>query len=116
MFDFHYEKVGKNQDIVMVILSGTLDETTCNYLLACVEDQILGGHKKLILDCEQVTYISSMGLGTLVRVHSRMKNLGGDAKLASIKSTVTQVMSVVGLNRIFQIYPSVTDAIAAHGG
>jgi len=25
-------------------------------------------------------------------------------------------MRVVGLNRIFQIYPSVGDAIAAHGG
>jgi anti-sigma B factor antagonist len=116
MINFHYEKVGKNQDIVAVVLSGVLDENTCSYLLGCVEDEILDGRKKLILDCGQVTYISSMGLGTLVRVNSRMKKIGGDVKLASVKGAVAQVMGVVGLNRIFQIYPSVDDAIAAHGG
>ena len=116
MIDFHYEKVGKNQDIVAVVLSGTLDENSCNYLLDCVESQILDGRTKLILDCGALSYISSMGLGTLIRVNSRMKNKGGDVKLAAVHGVVAQVMGVVGLNRIFQIYPSVDDAIAAHGG
>ena len=116
MINFHYEKVGKNQDIVAVVLSGVLDENTCSYLLGCVEDEILDGRKKLILDCGQVTYISSMGLGTLVRVNSRMKKIGGDVKLAAVQGAVAQLMRVVGLNRIFQIYPSVGDAIAAHSG
>jgi anti-sigma B factor antagonist len=116
MLNFHYEKVGKSRDIVSVVLSGTLDENSCDYLLGCVEDTIVAGRKKLILDCRQVTYISSLGLGTLVRVNSRMKKIGGDVKLASVNGTVAQLMGVVGLNRIFQIYPSVDDAIAAHGG
>lgn len=116
MFNFHYEKVGKEQDIVSVVLSGRLDETSCNYVLGCVEDEILEGRKKLILDCGQLTYISSMGLGTLVRVNSRMKKIGGDVKLASVHGTVSEVMRVVGLNRLFQIYPTVDEAIAAHGG
>jgi anti-anti-sigma regulatory factor len=45
-----------------------------------------------------------------------MKKNGGDVKLASVKGTVAQVMGVVGLNRVFQLYPSMDDAIAAHGG
>jgi anti-anti-sigma factor len=116
MFDFHYEKVGKDKDIVAVVLSGKLDENNCNYLLECVEDEILEGRKKLILDCGQLTFISSMGLGKLVQVHTRMKKRGGDVKLAAVQSVVAQVLSVVGLNRIFQIYSTVGDAIAAHGG
>ena len=116
MFNFHYEKVGKDKDIVAVVLSGRLDENNCNYLLDCVEEEILDGRKKLILDCGQLTFISSMGLGMLVRVHARMKKGGGDVKLAAVQSVVAQVLSVVGLNRIFQIYSTVGDAIAAHGG
>ena len=116
MLDFHYQRVGKDQDIVAVVLSGILDETNCNYLLGCVEDEILDGSKKLILDCGQVTFISSIGLGTLIRVRSRMQKIGGDVKIASVHAAVAEVMRVVGLNRIFQIYPSVDDAIAAHGG
>jgi anti-sigma B factor antagonist len=116
MFNFHYEKVGKDKDIVAVVLSGRLDETNCNYLLDCVEEEILDGRKKLILDCGPLAYISSMGLGKLVQVHARMKKRGGDVKLAAVQGVVAQVLSVVGLNRIFQLYPTVGDAIAAHGG
>jgi anti-anti-sigma factor len=116
MFNFRYEKVGENRDIVAVVLTGTLDENNCDYLLNCVEDEILEGRTKLILDCGQLTYISSMGLGMLVRVNSRMKKIGGDVKLAAVHGAVAQVMSVVGLSRIFQIYPTVGEAIAAHGG
>ncbi len=116
MFNFRYEKVGKNHDIVAVVLSGTLDESNCTYLIDCVEDEILDGRKKLILDCGQLEFISSMGLGMLVRINARMKKLGGDVKLAAVQSTVAQILSVVGLNRIFQIYATVSDAITAHGG
>ena len=116
MFNFRYEKVGKNQDIVAVVLSGILDEENCNYLLDCVKQEILEDRTKLILDCGQLTYVSSMGLGMLVRINSRMKKLGGDVKLAAVQSAVSKILSVVGLNRLFQIYPTVDDAIAAHGG
>lgn len=116
MFNFRYEKVGQNQDIVAVILSGTLTEENCEYLLDCVKEEILEGRTKLILDCGQLTYISSMGIGMLVRVNARMKKLGGDVKLAAVQGAVAQVLSVVGLNRIFEMYRTVGDAIAAHGG
>jgi anti-anti-sigma factor len=116
MFNFHYEKAGKNKDIVAVVLSGDIDESNCEYLLDCVSDEILEGRKKLILDCGELGYITSMGLGMLVRVNARMKKLGGEVKLAAVQSAVSNVLSVVGLNRIFQIYPHVDDAIAAHGG
>ncbi len=48
MFDFRYEKVGQDKDIVAVVLAGRLDESNCNYLLECVEEEILEGRKKLI--------------------------------------------------------------------
>jgi anti-sigma B factor antagonist len=116
MLDFRYETVGANRDIMAVVLSGTLDEESCNYLLGCVEDEILDGRRKVILDCGGLGYVSSMGLGTLVRVNSRMKAKGGDVKLAAVRGAVAQVMGVVGLTRLFQIYPTVEGAIAAHGG
>ncbi len=74
------------------------------------------GNKKLILNCGQLTYISSMGVGILVQVHSRMKKIGGEVKLAAVQSGVAQILSVVGFNRIFHIYCTVDEAIAAHGG
>jgi anti-sigma B factor antagonist len=116
MLDFSYAKVGKDKDILAVILTGRLDEETCHYLMDCVAEDVLDGRKKMILDCGGLEYISSLGLGTLVRVNSRMKKLGGDVKLTNVHGIVAQVMSVVGLNKLFQIYPTVDEAVAALGG
>lgn len=116
MLHFKYQQVGKSGDIVAVVLTGKIDEENCAYLIECVEEEILEGRKKLILDCGLLEYISSMGLGMLVRVNSRMKKLGGDVKLAAVHGTVAEILGVVGLNRLFQIYDTVGDAINAHGG
>ena len=68
MFDFRYEKVGKDKDIVAVVLTGRLDETNCTYVLNCVEEEIRDGRKKLILDCGPLEYISSMAHREIDRV------------------------------------------------
>ncbi|MBS0207982.1 MAG: STAS domain-containing protein [Planctomycetes bacterium] len=116
MLDFEYERAGQNNDILVVVLSGTLDEQTCGYLMECVKEDVLEGSTKMILDCERLDFISSMGLAMLVRVSSRMKKLNGDVKLAAVQGLVAQAIHAVRLNLLFQIYPTVDDAIAAHGG
>jgi anti-sigma B factor antagonist len=116
MIDFHYATVGKNDDIVSVVVSGRLDEENCHYLFDCIEQLIEEGRSKVILDCARLEYVSSMGLGMLVRVHARMSKHGGDVKLAALQSTIVSMFSLVGLNRLFHIYPTVEDAITALGG
>ena len=90
MLDFYYEPVGEKGDIISVVVSGSLDAENCEYLLDCVESQIKDGYKKLILDCDGLTHISSIGLGMLVRVNSRMKKIGGDVKITGVKGAVAQ--------------------------
>lgn len=116
MLNLRHEKAGLNKDIVRVILAGILEESNCKHLLDYAEEQIRGGCKKLILDCGQISFISSMGLGTLVRINTRMKKTGGDVKLAALQSPVAEVLRVSGLHLIFETYPTSDDAIAAFGG
>jgi anti-sigma B factor antagonist len=116
MSDFYYEDCGKDRDIVSVVLSGDFQTLHCDYLLDCVAHQIDAGAKKLIIDCRDLTSISSMGLGILVRVHSRMKKNGGDVKIAGLQGVVASTFTLVGLDKLIQMYPTVDDAIAAHGG
>jgi anti-anti-sigma factor len=57
-----------------------------------------------------------MGLGVLARVHSRMKKIGGDVKLAGVHGPVATIMNIVHFSRLFHMYPTVEEAIAAQGG
>ena len=116
MADFYYNDTGKNNDIVVVVLKGRLNSEDCDYLLHCVQKQIEEGYTKLILDCDGLDYITSVGLGMLVRTHSRMLKHGGDVKLAAVHGIVAEAIRLVKLDKLLAIYPTVDEAVAAHGG
>ena len=111
--DFWYEKTGENGDITRVVLAGELDAAGCEYLLECVEHQITGGVYKVVIDCTELSFISSMGLGTLIRAHSRMKKKGGEVKLAGVKGAIATVLTTVHLDRVFHMYPTLDEAVEA---
>ena len=47
-----------------------------------------------------------------MRVHSRMKKVGGDVRLARLEGVVADAFSIAGFDKILKMYPSVGDAAA----
>lgn len=115
MLDFTYEPLGEEGDIICFPLTGSLNAENCDFLFDCIEGRIEAGYTRLILNCEGLSYISSLGLGMLVRVHSRMKRIGGDVKLAHLDGAVGKILHLIRLDRVLQIYPSVEEAAASFG-
>ena len=113
MIDYTTHKMGENGDILVVAVGGHLDSESSVFFFDCITGMIEDGAKKLVIDCRDVEYMSSMGLGMLVRAHSRMKKIGGNVKLARVEGLVADVLSTTGLNRLFHLYPTVRDACAS---
>ncbi|MGI9470300.1 MAG: STAS domain-containing protein [Rubripirellula sp.] len=111
MLDFHYKTLGENDEVLLFVLSGNLDTTQCEYLYNVIGKEIRKGQEKLILDCHDLGYISSMGLAMMLRVHAKMRKIGGDVKLAGVNGTVADVIRLVKLDRILQLYDTVDEAI-----
>ena len=112
MIDFGTYKLKPDDEVLVIGLSGQLDTESCEYFLSCLEGEIKDGHIQLIVDCRNLEFISSMGLGMLLRAHSRMKKHGGDVKLARVGGTVAKVMQTVQLDKLLKIYPTVREARA----
>jgi anti-anti-sigma factor len=55
-------------------------------------------------------------MGILVRLHKRLAQKGGNVKLAAVPGVVAQVIRLVRLDRIFQIFPTVDEALASFHG
>lgn len=96
----------------MLGLTGNLNAENSEYLMDCVQGHIEDGISKIILDCEELSFISSMGLGTLIRAMTRLKKLGGAAALAGAQGAVADVIRLVHLSRLLNIYKNVDDAAA----
>lgn len=72
-------------------------------LLAAVANN---GEKRLILDFENVQFMSSAFLGLLVKVHKRAIDAGGTLQLYNLDPKVHKIFEITKLTKIFDIVPS----------
>ena len=97
---------------VVIRLGGELTGDSSEYFFGCVEEEIENGNCQIVINCSGLGYISSVGLGTLVRARSRVAGAEGRIFLACIDSRVMDVLHIVNFDRIFNIYATEEEAIA----
>jgi len=69
---------------------------------------------KIALNLEGVTYLDSGALNVLIYCHNTLKNNSGNLVLINPSEYVADVLEVVGLNKLVDIYPTVKDFENAH--
>jgi anti-sigma B factor antagonist len=61
------------------------------------------GHKKILLNLGNVTYIDSTGLGSLVSAFTSVRKQGGELKLLNLTNKVEDVMQITKLYTVFDV-------------
>jgi anti-sigma B factor antagonist len=79
-----------------------------NHTLNNLLDQ---GKKNIVVDLSGVTSLNSSGMGILISGYSIVKDNGGALKLANVTVKIKGLLSMTRLNRIFEIYNSVDEAV-----
>lgn len=92
------EKYMENEATV-IALSGWLDTKTAPELAAALDD-LDEGTKSLILDFENLEYISSAGLRQLVAAH---KKVSGNMVLRRVRPEILDVLRMAGFDRRLHI-------------
>ena len=102
MIDFKSYKLDDAPEILVLELTGHLNAENSKYLKDYVQGHIEDGVSRTILHCEELNFISSMGLGTLILAMARLKKLGGAVALTEARGAVADVIRLVHLNRLRQ--------------
>ena len=106
--EFYYHEM--DNDVLIVSADGGIDRHTSQEFVEPILKLIESGVTKIIIDCKKLTYISSWGLGVLLRLHKRARTAGGEVKIADVQNRIVDVLNLTHLNRIFGIYPDVNRA------
>ena len=106
--EFYYDDV--DDDVLIVTADGGLNARTAEQFVSSIEKLVDAGLRKIIVDCNKLDYISSYGIGVLVRLHNRIARLGGDVKFASVQGLIIEVLRLTRLNTMFAIYSDVSRA------
>ena len=68
-------------------------------------------HNRLVLNLGGISYIDSGGLGTLVSLYTTAHNAGGRVKLANLTQRVGDLLNVMKLHSIFEVFESEEQAV-----
>lgn len=74
------------------------------------------GHVFLVLDLEDLPYIDSSGIGSVVSALRTSTKLGGSVKLVKPSTFVEKTLKMCGLLGLFGVYETEAEAVSACGG
>jgi anti-sigma B factor antagonist len=84
-----------------------------NALREKIKSLIAEGKKKIVLNMENVTFIDSAGLGTLVAAHHSAKSQGASLRLCHLGVKFQEVLQITKLLTVFDVYNSEAEAVAS---
>ena len=84
-----------------------------NALREKVKSLLAEGKKKVVLNMDNITFIDSAGLGTLVAAHHSAKGQGASLRLCHLGSKFQEVLRITKLVTIFDVYDTEAAVVAS---
>jgi anti-sigma B factor antagonist len=101
--------------VTILDLSGriTLGEDG-NLLKDKLQSLLHQGKKNILLNLEQVSYVDSAGLGSIVSAYTTVTREGGSLKLANITKKLQDLLSITKLLTVFETFDSEDEAVRSY--
>jgi anti-sigma B factor antagonist len=98
----------------VIEVGGEIDVYTAPKLREKLISLVEAGSYQLIVNMEGVEFLDSTGLGVLVGGLKRVRAQDGWIDLVCTQSRILRIFKITGLNKVFNIYDTVPEAIAGH--
>jgi anti-sigma B factor antagonist len=100
---FRAEKVN---DVLVVDVEGQLIVGNRQELKQKVLEELEKGERKFVVDFARTGYIDSSGLGVLVSLSKKIREQGGELRLANLNDDLRTLFELTKLDTLFQIAES----------
>ncbi|MGH7560368.1 MAG: STAS domain-containing protein [Gemmatimonadales bacterium] len=107
-----FTKTTNGAGVAIVRIDGQLIVGNRQELKAMVQDGLDRGERKFLIDCTQTGYIDSSGLGVLVSLAKRVRELGGELRIAGLNEDLRSLFELTKLDSLFHISPTSEEALA----
>jgi anti-sigma B factor antagonist len=78
---------------------------------SAIEKLSEAGQPKIILNLQAVDQIDSLGLGTMVMCYTRLRKIGGVAKLSQLNRRNLELLLLTKIDTIFEVFDDETEAV-----
>jgi anti-sigma B factor antagonist len=102
-----------NERTAVISFQGAIDTSNTPEIGEGLKSLISQGKSNIVIDLSGVSYIGSWGLGVTISVYKAARENKGTLKLTQVPPEIMDVFNLTGLDKIFEIYDSVNDALAS---
>ncbi len=108
MLDYAKEERG---NVTVFSLKGNLDALTAPSLKKEIESLLATRKIHVVFDLKNLELIDSSGVGAIVSLFKRVRTLQGDVKIAQLAGQPSEIFKLLRLDRAFEIFESIEDAV-----
>jgi anti-sigma B factor antagonist len=94
------EAVGEN---IKIILSGEIDIYTSQSFKNEINEVVSSCKGDIFIDCKELSYIDSTGLGILVGALKEIRKINNDIYICNLKENIKKLFIITGLDKLFKI-------------
>ena len=102
----------KQNEVNIFKLNGRLDSNTSPTLEKKIAEAIKNGARNMVIDFENLDYISSAGLRIILKTTKDLKRNEGCIVLCAMQDYVKEVFEIAGFDSFLPIVPTMDDALS----
>jgi anti-sigma B factor antagonist len=104
----------KAGSVRIIKVTGRLDPADgADQLFDTIQRFIEEGEVDFLIDLRSVTYISSTGVGSLIKCYRSVLKMKGHVKLLSPSQSVRNILAISKLDGVFEIFSNESEALAS---
>jgi len=108
--------ISEDLGITWVTLKGRIDSMSSPEIQKRMNDLILSGKRTLVVNLEEVTYVSSAGLRIFLDAQKKLKKADGEIILYKIPESIMNLFKMSGFLQVFPVASSREDVASALEG
>jgi len=99
--------------VMTIAVEGQLVVGNRQELKALIQEALDAGQRKFLVDFSGTGYIDSSGLGALVSISKKIREQGGELRLAELNEDLRSLFELTKLDTLFAIAESRGEALAS---
>lgn len=106
-------EIEKENEYDILVLQGEIDASNSVILDQAIQELIAAKSNKILIDGQDLNYISSAGLGVFMSYLEDFQEENIHLKICSLSIPVLEVFKILGLDQLILIYPDRSTATQA---
>ena len=112
MKDFRIERETRGE-VEVIRLTGSLDMYSFPRLETQINTLFQENRFAVLLDCRDLDYIGSAGLGALIGFAKQAREKQGDVRLTNVPERIYKIIELLGFTKVLQVHNDEAAAVAS---